>query len=276
MVAIRNLLRECGGIERTTRLRERGVTRAELDQAIAAKAIVQPQRGWIALTDADSLLVQAAKDHVVLSCVTQAKRLGLWVRETPKNVHVAPPGRGAKVRNKRLIVHWRSPPMLRSPFLLEDPIENVLNHLAECQPREDALVIWESALNKRMTDYSSLATLPLNGAARRLLEVCTPFSDSGLESLVCSRLSWLPCPISQQSFVLGHRVDVLIGQRLVLQIDGATHTGAQRTEDIKHDAELKLRGYEVIRVSYEQVMFRWEEVERQILGAIARGKHLAR
>lgn len=275
MVTVTALLREHSGISRTSLLRERGVRRTQLQKALAANIITQPQRGWIALPSADQQLILAAKDHVVLSCVTQAERLGLWVRDAPAATHVAPPGPGAKIRNNSLTVHWRSPLVLRPPFILEDPIENVLNHVAECQTREDALVVWESALNKRLIDYASLATLSLNGAARDLLQVCTPFSDSGLESLVSSRLSWLPFPVLQQAFVLGHRVDVLIGQRLIVQIDGATHTGAQRTADIRHDAELIQRGYEVIRVSYEQVMHRWEEVERLILGAIARGKHLA-
>lgn len=73
----------------------------------------------------------------------------------------------------------------------------------------------------------------------------------------------------------GHRVDFLIGDRLVLQIDGGHHVGAQREADIAHDAVLRLHGYTVIRVGYAQVTERWPEVQDRILRAIAQGLHLA-
>ena len=68
---------------------------------------------------------------------------------------------------------------------------------------------------------------------------------------------------------------MLFGDRLVVQIDGRTHQGPQRRLGNRHDAELRRNGYEVIRVSYEQVMFHWEEVHEAVLGAIARGFHRA-
>lgn len=78
-----------------------------------------------------------------------------------------------------------------------------------------------------------------------------------------------------QAWILDHRVDLLIGDSLVVQIDGASHTGAQRTADIAHDAQLALRGYTVLRFSYEQIMHRWHEVQQVIMDAVAQGKHVA-
>ena len=78
-----------------------------------------------------------------------------------------------------------------------------------------------------------------------------------------------------QIWIAGHRVDTLIGDRLVVQIDGAHHVGAQRSEDIRHDAELRLMGYTVIRVSYTQIMFEWHMVQDLIMRAVAQGLHLA-
>jgi very-short-patch-repair endonuclease len=78
-----------------------------------------------------------------------------------------------------------------------------------------------------------------------------------------------------QAWILDRRVDLLIGERLVIQIDGATHTGAQRTSDIAHDAQLMLRGYHVLRFSYEQVMERWHDVQAVIMEAVAQGRQLA-
>ncbi|WP_343045361.1 DUF559 domain-containing protein [Microbacterium pseudoresistens] len=70
-------------------------------------------------------------------------------------------------------------------------------------------------------------------------------------------------------------MDCLIGERLIVQIDGGHHVGAQRTSDIDHDARLMLRGYHVIRVSYVQLMHRWPEVQLLIMTAIAQGLHRA-
>lgn len=81
-------------------------------------------------------------------------------------------------------------------------------------------------------------------------------------------------PIRAQTWIAGHRVDALIGDRLVLQIDGVSHV-EQRSEDIRHDAELRLMGYHVIRVSYTQMMFEWAMVQDLIMRAVAQGLHLA-
>lgn len=269
------VLHDLGGIARTAEALRRGLTRRDIDRALSQGQVVRPAKGWIALPSVDGELAFAARHHVVLSCLTQAVRLKLWVLERPGLPHVAAPNRGAKVRSGGMVVHWTRPLVPRAPMLLEDPLENVLAHVAECQPYETALAVWESALNAGMTSLLSLRRLPLARRAAELLSHCRPFSDSGLESLVHSRLRWLPIPVRQQVVVGGRRVDLLLGERLIVQIDGAHHVGKQRTDDIAHDARLILLGYRVIRLSYEQVMLRWEDAQEVVLGAIARGEHLA-
>ncbi|WP_229702685.1 endonuclease domain-containing protein [Microbacterium murale] len=120
-----------------------------------------------------------------------------------------------------------------------------------------------------------LERAPLPPAARRLLADARPFADAGTESIFRTRLSWLNTPITPQVWILGHRVDFLIGERLVVQIDGGHHVGAQRTSDIAHDALLKLNGYHVIRISYEQLMNQWAVVQATILAAIGQRLHLS-
>ncbi|MET0735166.1 MAG: DUF559 domain-containing protein, partial [Microbacterium sp.] len=72
-------------------------------------------------------------------------------------------------------------------------------------------------------------------------------------------------------------VDALIGDRLVIQVHGYEHhaTSAQRSKDIAHDAELRLRGYTVLRFSYAQVVHESRLVEATIRRAVAAGLHLA-
>ena len=165
--------------------------------------------------------------------------------------------------------------MPRHPSALVDPIENVLCLVAQCQPFEAALAVWESALRRRDVDALALARLALPGPAKAVLASASPFSDSGLETFVVPRLRWMKVRIVPQAWLYGHRVDFLIGDRLVLQIDGATHVGLQREQDITHDAELMLRGFHVIRVGYGQVIDDWPQVQDLIMRAVAQGLHRA-
>jgi very-short-patch-repair endonuclease len=74
------------------------------------------------------------------------------------------------------------------------------------------------------------------------------------------------------------RVDLLIGERLVLELDGAEwHTGIDAIErDRRRDRELVARGYLVMRVTYRQLLERWDEVEAQILRLVRRDEHRRR
>lgn len=247
----------------------------ELRKAARAGRLIRPRLGWVALPDADPQLVFAARHRVVLTCITQAARLGLWVLEHDRP-HVSAHRSDHKTAVPDAVVHWRRPLVLRSPGQLADGVENLLDCVASCQPYDAALAIWDSALQKRLIDIQALQTLPWRGKAQALLSEATPFSDSGLESMFRTRLRWLNLPIRYQTWLCGHRVDFLIGERLVVQIDGKQHEGAQRASDRRHDAELMLRGYTIIRVGYSEVVHEWEKVQGLILDAIARGQHLAR
>ncbi|WP_235007939.1 endonuclease domain-containing protein [Microbacterium timonense] len=278
-------LGEGDGIARQAMLIELGAGKNELARHVREQRLLRVRRSWLALPDADPLLVAAARAGVVLTCVTRAKRLGLWVTMEDRP-HVAAPGNsggvtierggGDPVDGRKAVVHWCTPVVQRPPHCLEDSIENTLVVVARCQPREHALAVWDSALNRGLVDKTVLGRLPLPAFARAVLDEASPFADSGLESFVPRRLRWMNVRILPQAWILGRPVDFLIGERLVLQIDGGHHVGTQRRADITHDADLLLRGYHVIRVGYWQVMDDWPMVQQLIMTAVAQGLHLAR
>lgn len=264
-----------GGVVRVAALRAAGVPRRAIERAVGVHKLVRPRNGWVALPDADPLLVAAARAGVVLSCLTQAERLGLWVLGDGA-VHVAaPPHRHIAEVKEETRVHWARPLVPRHPDALVDPAENVLALIARCQPRERALAVWESALRQGLVTRETLRLMPLTPTARSILDECSLHSDSGLETFIPVRLRFLRLPIRQQVWLSGHPVDFLIGDRLVLQIDGGHHVGAQRRSDIAHDARLMLLGYHVIRIDYVQIMTRWAEVHDVIVRAVAQGLHRA-
>ncbi|MGK0742839.1 DUF559 domain-containing protein [Leucobacter sp. Z1108] len=271
---LESVLHRQGGVVSTAYLRRAGHSFQAIAKSVESGVAERPRRGWIALRGADPLLKLAAQNNAVLTCVSAAKLQGLWVLSESRP-HLATRSGHARAPETGGVVHWATPPIPRHPEILVDPVENFLDCVARCQPHESALTIFESALNKRLITRIGLLKLPMSAAARRLLEVATPFADSGLESIVASRLQWLRVPVVPQAWVLGHRVDLLIGERLIVQIDGAHHTGAQRDEDIRHDAYLLTHGYLVIRVSYAQVLEHWPEVQSRIMSVVAQGLHLA-
>lgn len=260
-------------VARIRTLLDEGHSRYTVRLAIESGELIHVRRDWVALPTADRELVSATRAGVVVSCISQAKRLGLWVLRVDRP-HVAA-NANRTVRMPGSTVHWASPAVPRHPDAIVDPIENVLALVAACQPFESALSVWELALRTGLVARASLERMDLGPAARRVLGVASPWSDSGLESFVVPRLKWLRLPIIPQVWIAGHRVDFLIGDRLVLQIDGGHHVGTQRAEDIDHDARLMLLGYYVIRVGYAQVIDRWHTVQDVIMRAVAQGLHLA-
>jgi very-short-patch-repair endonuclease len=259
---------------RVRALRELGFSDHVLRRALASGDIERVRRDWVAVPGSDPMLVAAARRGVVLTCVTAARRIGLWVLADDRP-HVAAPQHAGRIEAPGATVHWHKPVVPRHPDALVDPIENVMVIVAVCQPREAALAIWESALRRQLVAPEALRRMSLPAAARELLERASPWSDSGLETFVVPRLLWLRLPLRRQVWIAGHRVDLLIGDRLVLQIDGGHHVGVQREEDIAHDAALRLLGYHVIRVGYGQVIDRWHEVQDMIMRAVAQRLHLA-
>ncbi|MFC5432628.1 endonuclease domain-containing protein [Microbacterium suwonense] len=268
------ITRALGGVARVQTLQANRASRHDIGLALKMGLLHRVRRGWVADTSADRMLVDAARHSAVLTCITQAKRLELWVHDRVPGRHWGADPHGAGGQPEDVHMHWAKPLIPRHPDALEDPIENVLALVADCEPHERALATWESALNKRLVKREVLQRLPLKRVARDLLAEAVPFADAGLETYLRTRLRWLGLPLRFQIWIAGHRTDLLIGDRLILQADGATHTGAQRNEDNHHDAELQLMGYHVIRVGYRQIMEQWHVVQDLIMRAVAQGLHL--
>ncbi|GLK18879.1 endonuclease domain-containing protein [Herbiconiux flava] len=71
------------------------------------------------------------------------------------------------------------------------------------------------------------------------------------------------------------RVDLLLGDRLVLELDGyrwhSSRTGFE--EDRHRDLELARRGYRVLRLSWRQVTFDWDAYEGVTMRLVRAGEH---
>lgn len=262
------------GVARASSLSRAGHSRHRIAQAIEAGDLVRVRRDWVAAPGADAELIAAARAGVVLSCITWARRAGLWVLAEDR-CHVAADPGAAGGKPPAAKVHWSKPLAPRHPDALVDAAPNALVLLARCQPFEAALAAWDSAVRKGIAVPDELARLPLPPAARDVLASVSSFADSGLETIFRVRLRWMRVRILTQIWIAGRPVDFLIGERLVVQLDGGHHVDAQRTGDIAHDAQLKLLGYHVLRFTYAQIIGDWPAVQDTIMRAVAQRLQLA-
>ncbi len=267
-----------GGIVHRSVLLDAGATSRGLRTAIALGEVERVRRYWVATASAPDDLRAAALATARLACVSAARHRGWWMPATPEaslHLHVhphaaSPPGDHT--------VHWTRPlaPVARASLL--ESVEDTLDHVAACTDAETALVLWESACrHERLTPASLRRVRWRSASARDLYDQVTGLHDSGLETIFAVRLRCPGVPMRFQVFVAGRPVDALLGDRLIVQLDGfAFHsTAADRTRDAAHDRELVARGYTVLRFTYAEVLHDWPVVARAVSRALAQGAHLA-
>jgi very-short-patch-repair endonuclease len=172
-------------------------------------------------------------------------------------------------------VHYRS---IRTESPARDPLPLALAELAACAPRLDAVIAIDSALATGRMNRSEVTVLRslMLPSRRGLLELVDGGCQSGTETIVRMLLRSRRLRHRTQVWIDGvGRVDILVGDRLIIEIDGAGfHTGVEFERDRCRDFELVMRGYQVLRLSYDMVMTEWDAVQRGLLDLIDRGQHL--
>jgi len=109
-----------------------------------------------------------------------------------------------------------------------------------------------------------------NDQARDAIAFACKDSESGLESLLRWRLRRHGLRLRAQVTILAvGRVDFLIGDRLILEVDGRLgHVDGDRHKDLVRDANAALWGFSSLRFDYAMVVHDWDLVERAILAAL--------
>ncbi|HYJ51239.1 MAG TPA: DUF559 domain-containing protein [Microbacterium sp.] len=272
------LNRREGGIAHREVARRAGFSTTAVRRAVQNGWVRVVRRVWLAGPTAATELVIAASVGAHIACVSAARRRKWWLpEEIDQRLHLrfAPHSRSAAFDG---VAHWTTSIAPAPVYGLVESPEDTLAHLAGCLDPETARVVWESAIRVEGLSVDALRQVHWRSrAAAECARTVSGLSDSGLETIVIVRLTPWGLRLRQQFVIAGRPVDLLIGDRLVVQIDGfAFHsTSAQRTKDVAHDAELRLRGYTVLRFTYAQVVHDWLAVERTIARAVAAGAHLA-
>ena len=281
---IANFVGMLGGVVHQADLLAAGATRREVQAAMARRKVIRVRRDWIATAECDPALLRAVRIGGRLSCVSAAQQRNLWVIDDHR-FHVAAHPTSGRLRTapetseraRPVIVHWSRAPVPVTTRVAVDPIENMLVQIARCQPHEAAVVAMDSALNKRLVSRAQLIRLAgvVGGAFQDVVSDSDARAESGLESLPRVRLARLGIRMLPQASIDGHRIDGMIGERLLLQFDGDTfHSKApDRHRDRREDARLVLQGYTMLRYGTPDVLDNWAATQAEILSAMAQELH---
>ncbi|GAB3795825.1 hypothetical protein GCM10028798_05100 [Humibacter antri] len=223
-------------------------------------------------------VIRAAAIGTRLTCVTEAHRRKLWTFSDARLHVAAPEGYSAHhPKSDDIITHWSQGPVPIVRDVAVEPLANVLFHIARCQPLDYAVATFDSALNSKAIAPQELRRLAavVGGRFAAVVAASDGRADSGGETLFRVRMAAVGVHVEPQVVIDGHPVDGLIGKSLVIQVDGfGPHQDPKRrARDLAQDRRLNLRGCTVFRYSSWGVENQWQQVEHEVLGAIAQGLH---
>lgn len=259
-------------------LRRSGLSRRRLTAMTDASRIVSVRRGVYA-GGACGPRATAAKHGGGLACVSAARHIGLWVLDESDAVHVWLGRRRHRHPHEgcRCVEHRDG---MGAAFGAPS-VPRVLRQILRCRGLEEFFVVLESALAQRRITDAGMDWLrgSTNDAAREAMDFARSDAGSGLESLVRWRLRSKGLSVrTQVGIVSVGRVDLVIGERLIVEVDGdGNHSAPEhRHRDLVRDAHAAIWGYVSLRFDYAMVVHDWETVELAILAHVDRGLHLAR
>lgn len=275
-----------GGLAATHELHTAGWTKRQLASAVAAGIIVRVRQGWYASPTTLEARTRAVRVGGRLTCASAVHDLGLW-ELAPSRIHVSVERSASRLRHsldrtKRrsvhpdaaVVVHWRERRRPSDRFVTS--IHQILMDMVWCYTPEIVVATVDSALHAGWLQASEwlaeIARLPAR--LRRLLALVDGESESFLESIMRFRLRMLGIRTRLQVRIPSvGRVDLVIGTRLVIELDGWRYHRDRDSfeEDRRRDARLAVLGYRVLRFTYRQLMRKWQVVRTTIAACIAQG-----
>lgn len=268
MAETAHLLAVNGGVVSIAQLRAAGLPKPKT----RTEGWVQLRRGWYATRSADPRVVRAVTAGGVLACVSALRFRGVWVPDSVLHIRYS-----ARARRSGAGLRSCHPYRLDPPAVCAvDPVDIAVASAANCLGAEGLVVVLDSMLNKRMIEMADARTIV---AASRfahldLAERCDARSESGTETIVRLRLRARGIRLRSQVNVPGvGRVDFLVGDRLIIEVDSREHHLPGYQTDRTRDRVATGLGFLVIRLTYDDIVYRWAVVEADILCVIRRRAH---
>lgn len=266
------------GISTKAALLREGLTEAEIRRLVRRGELHRLRPGWFAEASAPPEAVRAVRAGGSLTCVSA---LGdYWVPPTP-GLHVRLPANSRRATSTRgQLVPHRLLRAVGTPRRAVDPVPVALVAALDCLSAADWVSVVDSVLHRDHEPDELFATMLEVGCAsparlRELMARTSTRSESGSESLLRHDLVRANVRVRTQVWIGRDRVDLLVGDRLIIEVDSvAHHTGSERyVADRVRDQRLMAQGYQILRVTYHQVVRDRPRLVALVLHLCAGGVH---
>ncbi|MGX9294021.1 endonuclease domain-containing protein [Tsukamurella paurometabola] len=242
--------------------------------AVHAERLERLRPGWYAETGADPDVARAVRLGGALSCMSVLAREKVWVPESARGLHVRLCRR--KSSGPHSTYHACGSGLGDPPRAVDD-LETAVRAVVGCIRGDDLVAVLDSILHRKLMQPAELAGV-LREAPRRVhraLAAVDGSADSGTETRVRLHVRRKRLEYRTQVFLPGvGYVDILVGRSLVIECDSEEHHSGQAIEaDRERDLALHILGFEVLRLSYQQVFHQFPKVEAAIARKIVAGDH---
>lgn len=252
------------------------MSRKEIERRTSTGELIRVGRGWYALPFASDRVVRAIRAGGRLGCLSGCQFHRLWVPHHP-GLHVAY-GNGRRPSSTPGI-HLH-PAGKQWPTTAVWPVEDCIVQAARHHDVETALILVESALNKKLLSnvgaQDVIAQLPVK---RRHDMRFLSEAESGSETRVRLFFQQRNVPVLPQVWLEGiGRVDLVVGDRLLIECDSEEHHRSKEDyeNDRRRDLAARLQGFEPIRLSYHQIWLDWDATRASLLRLLRARKHIRR
>lgn len=265
------------GVVSSRQLRTLDLDANEVRQLTRSGQLTSLRRGWWSGPNPEADVVSAVKAGGVLTGPAALALHGVW----------APPGLGVNVRAARenritlsadLTAHrLRGDAARPCDTACDEPLVALLVTMLDF-PAASATVFADSCVQKNLLteDQVEHAAGLAGTGGQAVLDRFDASAESGTETMM---LLWLRghriAYRTQVEIDEVGRVDFLIGKSLVVEVDSKAHhtDEAAYQSDRTRDLALISLGYRVIRVTYEDVMSRLDEVGQGIIRLVRDDVH---
>ena len=253
-----------------------GLSRADVARLVRRGRLVSLRRRWFAAPSADERVVQAIRFGGVLSCVSVLEQFGVWRPPGVGGLHVRFTRR-EKVSGgvqSHILPREIGEPLVRAS---DSGLKSVLCALT-CLPADDAVAVLDSARQRRLVLDDDLHELRrwTSSAGRRVIVRSDGLAESGVETVMRLLLTRLRVQFQAQVVIAGvGRVDFLLGDRLIIEVDGEAYhaDSVQFQRDRERDRMLHALGFTVLRFTYRDVMGDLDAVEQLLIGKVRADAH---
>ena len=293
MDALASALDATGGVAHVRTLRAAGLGKDRLERAADSGRLLRVRRGVYASRTAHADVVRAARVGGRLAGASAAALHGMWV----------PPHGRLVVEVPRAAQRLRGPDLPERALTDADPVDVLwtrqnrsaadrigLSPLRDCVAQcfrtvrpSWATAVLDSAVRAALIDPIELATIRL-GLPRtqaRITRLVDGRCESGWEFVLRAELALLGVDARPQVRVPGtdlDRFDLLVGDRLVIEVDSEEHHGDRqaRRRDRRRDARVTALGFLVLRFDAVMIELELDDVLTSVLRYVELGFHVAR